>query len=409
MNSTPIHTDCCIVGGGAAGVVLAFLLARQGRSVVLLEAHKNFDRDWRGDTIHPLTMELMESLGLVDRLLAIPHHNTSQLTMGSRVYADFSKLSTPYPYVTAIPQVDFLELLVTEARQYPNFQVLMGTNVQELIQDGETVCGVRYRKGNAWCEVRATLTVGADGRASHLRDLAGLNTNVLTSAPPMDVVSFRLPKRVGDPESNVRFGPGYMLVWYERSDYWLCRYLFPKGGYQKIRQAGLDALKQSIVGLIPELSDRLDLLSDWSNLSFLAVQSSRLPRWYRSGLLLLGDAAHTMSPVGGVGINYAIQDAVVAANILAEPLKTGEIQIRDLKAVQQKRELPTRAIQMYQSIIQEGIISQFDPKASIPVRFLLFFWFPLALPLIGKQYARFIAYLIAFGLSPARLNSNQIG
>lgn len=283
----------------------------------------------------------------------------------------------------------------------------MSTNVQEVIQEEETVCGVRYHKDEAWHEVRATLTVGADGRASGLRELGGLNTNVFTAAPPMDVVSFRLSKAASDPESNVRFGEGYMLVWYERTDGWLCRYLFPKGGYQKLRQAGLDAMKQSIVALMPEFSDRLNSLSSWSDLSFLSVQSSRVPQWYRSGLLLIGDAAHTMSPVGGVGINYAIQDAVAAANILAEPLKTGQVGIGDLKAVQKARELPTRVIQAYQSMIQEGIMSRFDSNASIPVRFLLLFWFPLALPLIGKPYAKFIAYLIAFGISPARLNSHE--
>jgi 2-polyprenyl-6-methoxyphenol hydroxylase-like FAD-dependent oxidoreductase len=402
MNSTVMHTDCCIVGGGPAGVVLAFLLARQGVNVVLLESHKNFDRDWRGDTIHPLTMELLENLGLVDRLLKIPHHNTSCLTMGSRVYADFSQLRTPYPYVTAIPQVDFLELIVSEAKQYSNFQVLMSTNAQELIQVEDTICGVRYHKDDIWYEVRAVLTVGSDGRASRLRELAGLNTNVLATAPPMDVVSFRLPKQPGDPESDVRFSEGYLLAWYEGADHWLFRYLFPKGGYQKIRQTGLDAMKQSIIALIPEVGDRLNCLSDWSDLSFLSVQSNRLPQWYRSGLLLLGDAAHTMSPVGGVGVNYAIQDAVAAANIVVAPLKTRQLQVSHLQAVQRERQLPTRVIQTYQSIIQEGITSKLDSQSSIPVRFLLFFWLPLALPLLGKQYARLIAYLIAFGVQPAR-------
>lgn len=301
--------------------------------------------------------------------------------------------------------MDFLELVISEAKQYPNFQVLMSTNVQELIKEEETICGVRYRQDDVWHEVRAPLTVGADGRVSHLRELAGLNANVLTSSPPMDVVSFRLPKRDGDPESDVRFGEGYILVWYERSDHWLFRYLFPKEGYQKIRQAGLDAMKRSIATLIPELADRLKFLSDWSDLSFLSVQSSRMSQWYQPGLLLIGDAAHTMSPVGGVGINYAIQDAVAAANILADPLKTGELQTSHLQAVQQKRELSTRAIQTYQSILQEGISSQFDPRSPIPVRFLLFFWFPLSLPLLGKQYAKFIAYLIAFGIYTARPKS----
>lgn len=404
MTSTIIHTDCCIVGGGPAGLILAFLLARQGVSVVLLEAHKSFDRDWRGDGTHPLTLELMEALGLVDRLLEIPHHTTTQLAFGSQVYADFSGLHTRYPYVTAIPQVDFLNLIVAEAKQYPNFQLLMSTNVQELIEEGDAICGVRYRKHDVEYEVRAPLTVGADGRNSRLRELSGLNTNVLTASPPMDLVSFRLPKQQDDPKPDVRFGEGDMLIWFERSDHWVFRYLFPKGGYQKLRQAGLEALKSTIATHIPEVCDRLNSLSNWSDLSFLSVQANRVRQWYRSGLLLIGDAAHTMSPLGAVGVNYAIQDAVAAANILADPLKKGQLQISHLQAVQQQRELPTWAIQTYQSIIQEGISSRFTPKSSIPVRFLLFFWLPLSLPLLGQQYAKFIAYLIGFGLYPARPN-----
>lgn len=402
MSSNEIHTDCCIVGAGPAGVVLSLLLVCQGVSVVLLETHKNLDRDWRGDTIHPLTMELMDTLGLADRLLTIPHHKIKQLTMGSRVYADFNQLHTKYPYVTAIPQVQFLEVLVSEAKQYPNFQILMGANAQELIVEGETIGGVRYRKDSVWHEVRATLTVGADGRGSHLRELSGLNANILTSSPPMDVLSFRLPKQQGDPEPDVRFGKGYMLVWFEGTDHWTFRYLFLKGGYQTIRQAGLSAFKQSIVDLMPELADRVGSLSDWSDFAFLSVQANRIPQWYRSGLLLIGDAAHTMSPVGGVGINYAIQDAVATANLLTEPLKTKQLQIQQLQAVQQQRELSTRAIQVYQSLLQEGISSKLDPHLKIPFRFLCFFWIPLSLPLLGRRYAKFIAYLIGFGIQPAR-------
>lgn len=408
MNPHIVETDCCIVGGGPAGIMLALLLVRVGVSVILLEAHKTFDRDFRGDTVHPLTLENLEALGLADRLLEIPHHNIEQLTMGSRVYADFSALPTRYPFLTSVPQVKFLELLVYEAKRYPNFQLLMGTNVQELIvEDGtsqERICGVRYRKGESWYEVRASLTIGADGRSSHVSHLAGLDKNLFTSSPPMDVISFRLPKKTGDKlQPDAKSTKDFMLVWFEQSDCWLFRYLFLKGGYQQIRQAGLEAFKQSIAEVLPEITDRLDSLKDWSSMAFLSVQASRVPQWYRPGLLLIGDAAHTMSPVGGVGVNYAMQDAVTAANILSQPLKTKQLKVEHLQAVQNERELPTRAIQIYQSLMQEAINRRLNPKAPIPFRFLLFFWLPLSLPLLNKLYARVIAHLIGFGLHPAHL------
>lgn len=390
-------------------MMLALLLARQGISVVLLEAHKDFERDFRGDSVHPLTLENLEALGLAERLLEIPSHNSKQLTMGSMVYADFSTLSTQYPFLTSIPQGKFLELLANEAKQYPNFELLMGAKVQELIEEGERICGVRYRQDEVWHEVRATLTVGADGRASHVSHLAGLDQNLLTSSPPMDVISFRLPKGANDTlHSDVRFAQGFMLVWYEHADHWLFRYLFPKGGYQAIRHAGLDAFKQSVAKVLPELAERLDSLTDWSKMAFLSVQSCRVRKWYRPGLLLIGDAAHTMSPVGGVGVNYAIQDAVAAANILAKPLKSQQLEVGQLQAVQDERELPTRAIQLYQSIMQEGINSRLNPHSPIPIRFLIFFWLPLSLPWLNKLYARFIAYLIGFGLRPARLKLQKV-
>ena len=360
------QTQCCVVGGGPAGAVLAFLLARQGVSVVLLEAHRDFDRDFRGDTLHPSVMNIMDELGLADRLLDLPHTKLRTGTLitpqGAVTIADFSRLKARFPYITLMPQVQFLEFIVNEAKQYPSFQLIMGANVQELIVEDDRVSGVRYRGHGGWREVRAELTVGADGRHSRLRQLAGFEA--LQIAPPMDVLWFRLPRNPKEPKGAMgRIGSGRFVVLLNRFDSWQVAYIFPKGGYQQIRAAGLEALRQSIVEVTPEFSDRIQHLQSWSQVAFLAVESSRLRRWHRPGLLLIGDAAHAMSPVGGVGINYAIQDAVVAANVLCQPLKAGEVQPRYLAAVQRQREWPTQLIQMVQSLVQKRIIAPaLDPE-----------------------------------------------
>jgi len=375
------QTTCCIVGGGPAGVVLALLLARQGIGVMLLEAHKDFDRDFRGDTIHPSVMEIMEELGLAERLLQLPHSKMRKLTIqannqqSAAFSADFSRLKTRYPYIMVLPQVKFLEFITEEAKKYPNFQLVLGANVQELIEEDGEIRGVRYRGHGGWHEVRSQLTVGADGRHSKLRQLVGFEA--IETSPPMDVLWFRLPRKSDEAEGlNGRIGKGHIVAMLDRSDTWQIAYVIPKGGYQKLRAEGLAALRESIVEVVPELSDRVAQLKDWSQIAFLSVESTRLKRWYRPGLLLIGDAAHVMSPVGGVGINYAIQDAVVAANILSEPLKKGHLHLWDLAQVQRQRELPTRIIQAFQSLMQQQILvramnsdGQFKPPffLSLPI------------------------------------------
>lgn len=392
------QTDCCIVGGGPAGAVLALLLARLGIGVMLLEAHKDFDRDFRGDTLHSSSMEIMEQLGLADRLLQLPHSKIRQMSVitpsGSLTLADFSRLKTPYPYITIMPQVRFLELIVEEAKRYPNFVLVLGANVQELVEEDGEIRGVRYRGHGGWHEVRSRLTVGADGRHSKMRQLAGFEA--ISTSPPMDVLWFRLPRHPEDLEGLMgRIGSGKIVAMLDRSDTWQVAYVIPKGGYQQIRAAGLEALREAIVEVVPEFSDRVQHLHDWSQIAFLGVESSRLKRWYRPGLLLIGDAAHVMSPVGGVGINYAIQDAVVAANVLSKPLKTEQLKLSDLAAVQRRRELPTRTIQAFQSFAQKQIIAPaIDPNRQFKLPAIL------RLPILRDLPAR----LIAFGILPAHVN-----
>src|ERR687885_1102380 len=346
------RTTCCIVGAGPGGAVLALLLARKGVAVTLLEAHPDFEREFRGDTIHPSVMELMDELGLADRLLELRHTEirsvTIQTAAGPLTPADFSRLNTRFPYITMMPQTSFLEFITEEAKRYPNFRLVMRAHVRELVEEESVIRGVRYKGHDGTHEVRALLTVGADGRGSRIRRLAGFEP--IKTSPPMDVLWFRLPRKEGDPEGVLgRFSRGHGAVALDRFDYWQAGYVILKGTYPELRRKGIESLRRSYADLVPELADRVEHLEDWKQVSLLSVESSRCPKWYRPGLLLIGDAAHVMSPVGGVGINYAIQDATVAANTLGEALKESQPQLKNLNVrylatVQRKRELPTRVI-----------------------------------------------------------------
>lgn len=390
------QTTCCVVGGGPAGVMLALLLARRGVPVTLLEAHKDFDRDFRGDTIHPSTLEVLDQLGLADRLLQIPHGKVNALHVitpeGDFTMVDLSGLKSRFPYIAMLPQAQLLDFLVEEAGRYPAFRRVMGANVQRLVEEDGVVRGVRYRGSDGgWHELRAALTVAADGRFSKVRSLAGLEP--IKTAPPMDIVWFRLPRHPGDPRDSgsLYIHGGRFAVVLDRGADWQIGYVILKGSYAELRGAGLDAVQQSLARLVPWLADRVETLRDWKQVSVLAVESSRLPRWHKPGLLLIGDAAHVMSPVAGVGINYAVQDAVEAANLLSEPLKAGPVSETHLAAVQARRERPTRAIQALQRFLQQQIAAP-ALHAGKPFRVPLVLRVLRRLPLLRNLPARMIAY-----------------
>ena len=386
------ETTCCIVGAGPAGAMLALLLARKGIPVVLLEEHMDFDRDFRGDTIHPSVMQIMEELGLADRLLQLDHTKVYTLPVqtarGTVTLADFRRLKTRYPYIAMIPQARFLEFITAEAKRYPSFRLVMGARVEKLMEEDGYIHGVHYRGQDGWHEVRAVLTVAADGRFSRVRKLAGFEP--VKTAPPMDVLWFRLPRRQEDSmESTGRLVQGHILVMLNRGEEWQMGYVIPKGGYQQIHAAGLEKLRQVVAELLPEFADRMEYIKEWKQVSVLSVESSRLRRWYRPGLLLIGDAAHVMSPIAGVGINYAIQDATVAANVLSDDLRAGKLPLRDLAEVQRKREWPTRMIQGFQNIMQGQVLTKVL-KSDEPLTISPFLLFLLRLPGIRVLPAKFI-------------------
>lgn len=357
---TTFKTECCIAGGGPAGLMAGYLLARAGVQVVVLEKHGDFLRDFRGDTVHPSTLDIMDELGLLDRFLKLPHQKVEQLTglVGDTpvAIADFTHLPVRAKYIALMPQWDFLNFLAGEGKRYSGFDVLMKTEATDLIEANGAVVGVRARGDDgSFRDILADVVIAADGRGSVLRDKAGLSVEDLGA--PMDALWFKVPAHPDDSDQTMgRFGAGYILVQLFRGDYWQCAYVIPKGALGNIQAKGIEAFRDLIFEAGPFDRERLKAIRSWDDVKLLTVRVDRLKTWYRPGFLAIGDAAHAMSPIGGVGVNLAVQDAVAAANQLARPLREGTVSVSDLEAVQTRRMFPTRVIQAIQVAAQNNII-----------------------------------------------------
>jgi len=398
-----IKTTCCITGGGPAGITLGYLLARAGVSVVVLEKHADFLRDFRGDTIHPSTLEMMHELGLLEEFLKLPHSKVRQLSVqigdDHLVVGHFEHLPVHCKFIALMPQWDFLNFLAEHGKRFGGFDLRMRTEATDLIFDDGKVAGVRAKAAEDQIEIRADLTVACDGRHSTLRERAGFSVENLHA--PMDVMWFRISRNDSDPAEVVaHVESGRMLVMLNRNDYWQCAYVIPKGTAEDVEHAGLDKFRNAVEAISPFLGDRLHEVDSWDKVKLLTVQVDRLAQWYRAGLICIGDAAHAMSPVGGVGINLAVQDAVAAANILAEPLARGTVTTDTLKQVQQRREFPTRVTQRLQIIMQNRIIGpalankNTRPKAPL---FMKMVQWPLLRRLPGR--------LLAYGIRPEHVHT----
>ncbi len=406
-----LTTGCCVVGGGPAGMMLGYLLARAGVEVVVLEKHADFLRDFRGDTIHPSTLELMHELGILVDFLRLPHQEVRELKARfgnlELTFADFTHLPTRCKFIALMPQWDFLNFLRERGRRYPGFRVLMQAAATDLIEEAGAVVGVRAVAPDGPLEVRASLVVGCDGRHSVVREKAGLSVESLGA--PMDVLWFRVRRKPDDPPDTLGvFEAGHIFVMINRGDYWQCGYVIPKGSVEAVRRAGLPEFCAQLARTMPLFADRAGEITDWDQIKLLTVAVDRLAKWCRAGLLCIGDAAHAMSPVGGVGINLAVQDAVATANILAQPLREaaaapGRVLGEDLlRRVQERRAFPTRVIQGAQVFIQRRVITgvlgnreQIEP----PLLLKLF----RMLPILRRLPAR----IVGIGVRPEHIRTPE--
>jgi 2-polyprenyl-6-methoxyphenol hydroxylase-like FAD-dependent oxidoreductase len=405
MADSTIATQCCIGGGGPAGMMLGFLLARAGVRVVVLEKHPDFFRDFRGDTVHPSTLELMYELGLIDAFLKLPHQKVETLTgqVGAEhvQLVDFRRLPTHCKFIALMPQWDFLNFLAEQGKRYATFDLRMEAEATDLIEENGRIAGLTAKTPNGTLTIHADLTVGCDGRHSTVRAKAGLKSD--DYGAPMDVLWFRASRKASD--SADTFGhieAGRIMVMFDRGDYWQCAYVIPKGGIERMTSEGLEAFRSRVVEMSPFLSDRVGELESWDDVKLLSVAVDRLRKWQRPGLICIGDAAHAMSPIGGVGINMAVQDAVAAANRLAGPLRVGRVTDEDLEAIQQRRTLPVKFTQWLQLTVQRRIIAQVleTRERPRPPAFLkLFNSFPIL--------RRIPAQLIGIGIRPEHIRTPE--
>ena len=408
MADLSISTRCCIAGGGPAGMMLGFLLARAGVEVVVLEKHADFFRDFRGDTVHPSTLELMYELGLLDDFLKVPHQKVVTLTgqVGAEhlTMVDFSHLPTHCKFIALMPQWDFLNFLARQGRRYKTFDLRMNADATDLIEEGGRIVGVRATTADGTLTIRADLTVGCDGRHSTVRERAGFKSEDYGS--PMDVLWFRMLRKSGDTSDT--FGhieAGKMMIMLDRGDYWQCAYVISKGGIEKVKAEGIEAFRKRVVDMSPFLADRIGELKSWDDVKLLSVSVDRLQQWWRPGLICIGDAAHAMSPIGGVGINMAVQDAAAAANRLAGPLASGRVGDEDLQAIQERRTLPVRFTQWLQLTIQKRIISRVlemgsERRPTPPLVFKLF----NVVPALRRIPAR----LLGLGIRPEHVHTPDV-
>ncbi|MDH6258972.1 FAD-dependent oxidoreductase [Bradyrhizobium sp. BR13661] len=395
---------CCIVGGGPAGMMLGYLLGRAGIDVVVLEKHADFFRDFRGDTVHPSTLQVMDELGLIDGFLKLPHQRLQKmdgLFGGTKVrIADLSRLDTKYPFIAFMPQWDFLNFLREAGKRFASLEALMSTEAVDLIRHGDAIAGVRARTPDGIIDIEADLTIACDGRHSTVRERAGLAVKEIGA--PIDVLWFRAGRRPDETENLfARIEPGKMMVTFDRGGYWQCAYVIAKGQYDAVRARGLQALLDDVVRLAPVLRHGIADVKSFDDVKLLTVAINRLSRWTRPGLLCIGDAAHAMSPIGGVGVNLAVQDAVAAANLLADGLTRGCPSEQELDAIRRRREFPVRMTQAMQVVVQNRIISTALKGGDRPLEVPLLLRLISALPWLQGIPARFLA----IGVRPEHVHS----